>query len=505
MIAVLALVVSIASITLLAFGERLGLAAGIAGFLIPVTLALFVIVIALVSATSRLTVYLDASDGRSAIRSIAIQLVLVFTGIVLLQDQNITDPRPSFAMLAAYLVTVITVPSREPMSHLPEAERRMGGPDRARAVGFTTIGFSMILFVLWFPPALDWLAKATGFDPISVRQALLWALASVVLLGGLSAIVRLAEGALAFTLLFAGLPFVAIFGAEILRMVDPTATLTLEWATTISASRLTAQVFGTGAILPVLVGIGLGLATLASTPSLGGPARRGGFGVLIVCLAGLVAYGFAREAGALPSLVMRELIPVAPQNWPLFVFDEAIRGWLLVCQEAPRDAIDVIQACRRSGVIGPIPPEMFEIRPDMVGPALAAARGVPAAFGLVSGLLGPMMAFVTLALLLQVAATGIAETVVFRLLSPRALRAARLTRARFAAIALLGPFFYAQPFPALPDQKILLWLGLSLGLLLIFTLVADWMLTALRWAGRFRREPRPGIEADAIDAASSNG
>lgn len=505
MIAVLALVVSIASITLLAFGERLGLAAGIAGFLIPVILALFVLVIALVSATSRLTVYLDASDGRSAIRSIATQLLLVFTGIVLVQDQNITDPRPGFGVLAAYLLTVICVPSREPMSHLPEAERRMGGLDRARAVGLVTTGFSMILFVLWFQPALIWLAKATGFEQAAVRQTLLWALTSVVILGGLSAIVRLAEGALAFTLLFAGLPFIAIFGAEILRMIDPAATLNLHWPTDVSADRLAAQVFGTGMIMPALVGVGLGLTSLASTPALGGPVRRGGFGLLIVCLAGMVAYGFAREAGAIPALVMRDLMPVEPQNWPLFVFDEAIRGWLLVCQEAPRDAIDVIQACRRSGVTGAIPPEMFEIRPDMVGPALAAARGVPAALGLVSGLLGPMMAFVALALLLQVAATGIAETIVFRVFSRRALRAARLTRARLFVIALLAPFLYAQTFPALPDQKLLLWLGLSLGLLLVFTMLADWMLSTLHWARRAGHGPKAETDAATIDVASSNG
>jgi hypothetical protein len=333
---------------------------------------------------------------------------------------------------------------------------------------------------------------------------LLWALAIVVLLGGLSAIVRLAEGALAFTLLFAGLPFVAIFGAEILRMIDPAASLN-HWPSDFSASSLAAQVFTPKGIWPVLLGVGLGLTSLASTPSLGGPVRRGGFGLLIVVLAGLVAYGFAREAGALPALVMRDLMPVAPQNWPLFVFDEAIRGWLLVCQEAPRDAIDVIQACRRSGVNGVIPPEMFEIRPDMVGPALAAARGVPAAFGLVSGLLGPMMAFVSLALLLQVAATGISETVVFRVLSRRALRAARLTRARFAVIALLAPFFYVQSFPALPDQKMLLWLGLSLTLLLVFTLLADWLLTIVHWARRRRDEPGAGVEGATIDIASRNG
>jgi hypothetical protein len=505
MIAVLALIVSIASITLLAFGERLGLAAGFAGFLIPVILALFVLVIALVSATSRLTVYLDASDGRSAIRSVATQLVLVFTGIVLLQGQNITDLRPSFGMLAAYILTLALVPSREPMSRMPEAERRMGGPDRALAIGFATIGFSMILFILWFQPALIWLSKASGFEPTSVRQALLGALACVVLLGGLSAIARLAEGALAFTLLFAGLPFLAIFGVEILRMIDPATGLNLQGLTDIPAFRFPMQVFSAGMILPILIGIGLGLASLASVPALGVPVRRGGFGVLIATLAGLLAFGFAREAGALPALVMRDLIPVAPQNWPLFVFDEAIRGWLLVCQEAPRDANDVIQACRRSGVTGAIPPEMFEIRPDMIGPALAAARGIPAALGLVSGLLGPMMAFVALALLLQVSAAGIAETIVFRVLSRRALRAARLTRARLVAIALLAPFVVVPGFPALPDQKFLLWAGLSLALLLAFTLLADWMLAALRWFRKIRRKPDTDVATSAIDIASSNG
>jgi hypothetical protein len=503
MIAVLALIVSIASIALLAFGERLGLAAGIAGMLIPVILALFVLVIALVSATNRLTVYLDASDGRSAIRSVAIQLVLVFSGVVFLQGQNMTDPRPSFGMLAAYLLTVTLVPSREPMNRLPEIERRMGGPDRDRAIGLVTIGFAMLLFSSWFQPALDWLAKSSGFASAPVRQTLLWALGSVVVLGGLSAIVRLAEGALAFTLLFAGLPLLAVFGAEALRMIDPAASLDLRWPALASVSALVFRTFEVSTIWPVLVGIGLGLASLASTPSLGGPVRRGGFGALIITLAGLVAYGFAREASALPALVMRDLIPVAPQNWPLFVFEDAIRGWLLVCQEAPRDAIDVIQACRRSGVTDAIPPEMFEIRPDMIGPALAAARGVPAAFGLAAGLLGPMMAFVALALLLQVAATGIAETIIFRLLSKRALRAARLTRARLATIALLAPFLVWPSVPALLDQKALIWVGLSLGMLLAFILLADWILAVLRGIQTIR--DKPIIETGTVPVEARSG
>lgn len=503
MIAVLALILSIAGITLLAFGERLGLAAGIAGLLIPVILALFVLVIALVSATSRLTVYLDASDGKSGIRTIATHLVLVLSGVILLQDQNFTDPRPGLAMLAAYLATLMLVPSREPMNPLPMAERRMGGMDRDRAVGFVTIGFSIILFVLWFSPVLVWLAKATGFAPASIRHVLLWTLASVVLLGGLSAIVRLAEGALAFTILFAGLPFVAIFGAELLRMIEPAASLHLNIPSRLTVSGLSTRILSAETGVPLLIGIGLGLVSLASAPSLGGPVRRGSFGLVIAGLAGLAAYGFAREAGALPALVMRDLMPAVPQNWPLFVFDEAIRGWLLVCHEAPRDAIDVIQACRRSGITGAIPPEMFEIRPDMVAPALAAARGVPAAFGMVSGLLGPMMAVVTLALLLQVAATGIAETLVFRLMAKRALRAARLMRARLVTIALLVPFFAWPTFPAMPDRTILLWLGLSLGLLLVLTLMADWMLALLRWLQRHRL--RPEARSSAIEATSGNG
>jgi hypothetical protein len=503
MIAVLALILSIAGITLLAFGERLGLAAGIAGLLIPVILALFVLVIALVSATSRLAVYLDASDGKSGIRTIATHLVLVLSGVILLQDQNFTDPRPGLAMLAAYLGTLTLVPSREPMNPLPVVERRMGGMDRDRIVGFVTIGFSIILFVLWFSPVLVWLSRATGFAPVSVRQVLLWTLASVVLLGGLSAIVRLAEGALAFTILFAGLPFVAIFGAELLRMIEPAASLNFHFPSRIPVPGFSTQLLNAEMGLPVLVGIGIGLVSLASAPSLGGPVRRGSFGLLIAGLAGLAAFGFAREAGALPALVMRDLMPVVPQNWPLFVFDEAIRGWLLVCHEAPRDAIDVIQACRRSGVTGAIPPEMFEIRPDMVAPALAAARGVPAAFGVVSGLLGPMMAVVTLALLLQVAAMGVAETLIFRLLTKRALRAARLMRARLVAIAFLVPFFIWPTFPALPDRAILLWLGLSLGILLGLTLLAEWMLAILRWAQQLRRSPEG--RSSTTEAASGSG
>lgn len=489
MIAVLALVVSIAGITLMAFGERLGLAAGIAGLLIPVILGLFVLIIALASATSRLTVYLDASDGKSAIRPFATQLVLVLAGLALQPDLNIADPRSGMVMLAAYIAILILVPSRETMRLLPEAERHMGGPDRAAMIGLVTIGFALLLFVSWFQPVLVWLAKASGFAETVVRQAVLVVLAMVVLLGGLLAVSRLAQGALAFALLFVGLPFAAVFGVEALRLADPAATFGLRWPGDQLASGLREMVSDTRMVMPALTGIGLGLVTLASTPRLGGPIRRGGFGLLIAITTGLVAYGFAREAGALPTLVMRDLMPVTPQNWPLFVFDESIRGWLRVCQEAPRDALDVIQACRRSGVTGAIPPEMFEIRPDMTGPALAAARGVPAAFGLVSGLLGPFMGFVALALLLQVAASGIGETILYRLLAPRALRAVRLARTRLVVLALLAPFIVMPDFPALPDPRFAHWLALSLGFLLAITLIADWMLALLRHIHRWRQQP----------------
>lgn len=501
MIAVLALVVSIAGITLMAFGERLGLAAGIAGLLIPIILGFFVLVIALASATSRLTVYLDASDRKSALRRLATQLVLVLAGLALQPNLNIADPRSGLVMLAAYVVTLVLVPSREMMRLLPEDERRMGGPDRVAMIGLVTIGFASLLFVSWFQPVLVWLAKASGFAESIVRQTMLVVLAMAVLLGGLSAISRLAQGALAFALLFVGLPFAAVFGAEALRLIDPAATLGLQWPVYELGSGVGELVSSTRMIMPFLTGIGLGLVTLASTPKLGGPIRRGGFGLLVAIMAGLVAYGFAREAGALPALVMRDLMPVAPQNWPLFVFDEAIRGWLLVCQEAPRDAIDVIQSCRRSGVTGTIPPEMFEIRPDMIGPALAAARGVPAAFGLVSGLLGPFIAFVALALLLQVAAAGIGETILYRLVAPRALRAARLARTRLVVLALLAPFMFRPDFPAMPDPGFAYWLGLSLGMLLLITLVADWMLALLHHIRGWRQMPpdrAPALETNPV-------
>ncbi|MGL5448603.1 MAG: hypothetical protein ACRDBL_14945 [Rhabdaerophilum sp.] len=489
MIAVLALVVSIAGITLIAFGERLGFVAGIAGSAIPIILGLFVIVIALVSVTSRLTIYLDASEGKSALKAVATQLVLVLAGLSLMPDLTIADPRSGLVMLAAYLTTLVFVPSREPMSLLPDAERRMSGIDRTRMIGFVTIGFSMLFFAIWFKPVLVWLAKTSGVAQSEIRHPMLAVLAIVVLFGGLSAISRLAEGALAFALLFAGLPLAFALGGEALRSIDPAVSYGLQWPVHDLASAFIGLASGSKTILPLLTGIGLGLMTLASTPALGGPGRRGGFGLVIVGLAALVAYGFAREAASLPALVMRDLVPVAPQNWPLFVFDEAIRGWLLVCQEAPRDAIDVIQACRRSGVSGAIPPEMFDIRPDMIGPALAAARGMPAAFGLVSGLLGPFMAFIALALLLQIAAASFAETILYRLLAPRALRAIRLARMRLVVLAVLALLVFAPAFPAQPDPKFVLWLGLSFIMLLVVTLIAEWTLVLLRRIDRWRARP----------------
>lgn len=502
MIAVLALLVSIATVTLLAFGERLGLAAGLTGLLIPAILGLFILTIALVSATSRLAVYLDASDSPSALRPAAVQLALVLAGLALLPNLSMAEPRTGIALLLAYVVTLILVPPRRPTSLLPEAERRMGGSERSLMLGLVTIGFSGILFGLWFEPARTWLAAAISVRGEMIQTLMIAGLALVVLLGGLSALSRLAEGALAFTLVFAGLPLLVALGLDAFRVPDFVGALD----TTAPLARFRASVSGLAlnpdTLKAILIGIGLGLISLASTPALGSPLRRGGFGLLVGAMATLIAVGFAHEAGLLPALVMRDLIPTPPQNWPLFVFEESIRGWLIVCQQAPRDAIDVIQACRRSGITGAIPPEMFEIRPDMIGPALAASRGVPATFGLVSGLLGPFFVFVALALVLHVAASGFAETVIYRLLSRQSLRAARLVRARVAVIVILAPFAILSAVPVFSNSRIALWLMLSLALVLAVTLIADWMLALLRQAQKWRHESAAREESDLTSEQS---
>lgn len=488
MTAVLTLALVVVAILLLSFAGRLGLSGGLDLALIPILLGLGVLFIGLVSATSRLNVYLDASDRKSILWPFSMQLVLLLSGLALLPNFGPAEPRSGGALLVAYVLTMLLVPAREPVSLLPRPERRMGGADRALIVGFVTAGFALLLFLLWFEPVLSWLSRASGLSAAPFRISALVALAVLVLLGGLAALLRLAAGALILASLFAGLPLLLAAAVEILRQAGP-------WDVAAGGAAASALLPGMAAFAQdaafwqaAAMGTGLGLVGLASVPGLRGPLRRGGFGGVVAVLAAGLALVIEREAQVLHGLVIRELVPVAPQNWPLFVFDEAIRGWLKVCSFAPRDAIDVIQECRRQGVTATIPPEMFEIRPDLVGPALAVSRGLPVTFGLVSGLVGPLFAFLSLGLLLHVAASGLSELLLFRLFKPGALRAARLVRARLMAIALLSAFVLVPGFPPDFDPRITGWLSLSLALLLAVTVLADGLLCLLR------RRPTSGMK-----------
>jgi hypothetical protein len=198
---------------------------------------------------------------------------------------------------------------------------------------------------------------------------------------------------------------------------------------------------------------------------LGGLAARGfgparplraalGLGAGMVIAGVLVALAVLLELW-LARIVGQGIAGVAPQQWPLFVFEEPLQGWLRACGMVPVDPAAAARACGTRGPDVPLLAAQLSFLASLTAPALALANALPILLGFLWGLLPVLLGGAGALQLLHGGALALSETVLHASLNPSGLRSWRLAMARVtlglgvAGLALAKPHRFMPPLEAL--------------------------------------------------------
>ena len=477
MIGSLLLALSFAGILLLVLGERLGIPAPQAALGVVGIFAVLITILAILTSTTRLQHFLSGAPNAGIRASAALQTCCLLL-VVTIEPSFIRAPLMATCVLAtAYLATLLLVPRLRSAD-----EERRFGPDTSdinRVMALCTCGFSCLMFFYFFPLVLALVRDATGWSGADLRLVAIVVVLLPVVLAGLTGLSRVA------THLVVVIAFVILLPAGIDVLRSAQAGDVLVWH-----EQVVAMVRGQHFELPqasvrlALLGMAFALMNRTRFQTIERRFSRYAATLAGLALASLLAgaayFGFA----ALDGVITHEISGVSPERWPIFAFDEAIRGWLRVCAIAPQDAIDLVQACRIRGVALPVPASELLMDSGLRAPALAASRGWPVIMGFIWGLSGPILGLIALGFALHTAATGVSELVLFRMLHPFALKAWRLAAARVMMVSGFSALVWLAQMPMRLDDQLMTFLMLSLAFLLITTLLWHWLRLLISWQRR---------------------
>jgi hypothetical protein len=527
MASALVFALSLAGFGLLVFGERMGLpaplaAAGVTGVFLAALAAL-----ALASATSRLARYLIGSERGAATCLLAITACLAAFALPLALDLG-QDRLSTIVALAAGLVAALMLspfnPWREDAMRAATAGRITPGETvsgdglQDRAVpGDTTRGAlplfrlaiaagALVLVVRFFPLGIDRIAEAGGWDRGRVFLIGLGGLAFLVVLGGLSSLGRAALVLISLVLVLGVLPVLAGLAGAGLARVDLAG---LSLATIAGrASEIIASVGVPG--LPkglrpewpaAILGFALGMMLLqpaASVPA----ARRSRRALAVVtglATAGAIGWIATHQSATLAGLIGSAFEAAPPAQWPVFAFDETLRGWLTACNTLPEDANAAARACALPSPRQPLPPGSLSFATGLGPPALALAEGWPIILGFIWGLLGPLVELVALGFLLHAASTGLAEGLFHRVLHPRALRSWRLAISRLTLLGLVAAIALLWRHDLRLEAPLFRWLLLGLAMIALNAMIGYRLIRLVRRL-RLWREARLAAKVPAKGA-----
>ncbi len=492
MVSTLVFSITTAGLLFLMLGERLGMPAPLGVWALQGLLALACGLFILLSATNRLDPYLSETSRARGLGRLARVALLLFAGLATSGGLALDQPMRVVLLLAGYGAgTLLLLPREASFGSGPAARLGAGGMFRRLAVA----GLALVLLILWFPPVVALFAASLQQATEALRRVVIIGLALAVALGGAAGLSRLARAILLLGLVFAVLPLGL---AAALERTFPLESLHALWS---GMTREVTTLLPSGAWRQGLPDLLAGLAIGALGATQRAPGERVSRSLLIALLAPIVALAGALlvmvEVVRLHGLVITQIADQPPGRWPLFVFDEAIRGWLSVCGEAPRDVLDAFRACRARGLASTFPASEIRLDPTLIGPVVAASRGLPLVLGSGWMLAAPLACLVALGLLLHGAATLASETFLYRRSGEKALRSTRLLLARLCAIVPMTALFLLPPEMRL-ETHLALWLMLGFASLILVARVADFLRAGMRaWQSREARALRLTPSAEA--------
>lgn len=505
---------AMAAIGLLVFGERMGLPAPLAALGVIGVLFAALIAAALLGATSRLGHYVVSRERGGVFAYGAVSGALLVLGYY--HVRGLGDGGGSawispalLWLLGGFCAGQIVLPANpwkafQPTIGVTPGQAGTGGDALGGAVTMMmlagTIGTLSVLISI-LPDLASRLVAASGWSKEIVSRSLLGLVCALALFGGLVSIRHAVMIGFALTGLLLVLPvFVEWFGIHLsqgsaegaVRQMVPRAMTDL---TSVVVVALQAP-----ALSAALAGFLLGMAASPAAAAVTHPGTRwlaamGGIGVATFVIASVEITGVRLQA-----LMTTSLVGSPPVQWPVFVYDDVLRGWLSACGTLPDDARQAARAC---GTMDPrivLPPGSLRFDEGLGMAALAASSGLPVILGFLWSLLPLVLALVACALLLLVAATGFAETAFGARARRKSLRSSRLGRIRLVILGICAALAVVEPVAGMAGGDLLRWGMLGSFFLASAAALAGWLLRAIRMVRRWRvakAPPQPDVQACA--------
>lgn len=506
---------AMAAIGLLVFGERMGLPAPLAALGVAGVLGAVLVVSAVSAATSRLGRFILGENGgagmaQGAIVALLLVLARFYPGLFGAEVFS-----PALWLLTGFVLGQL-LPPVNPWAAFRPAIQRSGSAEPSRAATLrgaapaimlaAGLGAATLLAAM-VPVLADRLVEASGWPPRLAFRGVVAFICLLALVGGLVSIRRAAMIGLAFAGLLLVLPVVP----EWLRIQSPQG-LDVEFLRYVASETLNQTGARIGMVLrrPDLpagvMGFALGMTALQASGAVRGTPAR-----VIAIVTGLVTATtvlaiFEFNGTRLQALITTGLVEAAPTQWPVFVYDDVLRGWLSACGTWPDDARQAARACGAVDPRLPLAPGSLRFDNGLAMPALAAASGLPVILGFLWALLPLVIVLVACAMLLLVAATGLAELLALGSDVRPALRSARLARIRLIVLGLSTLLLTAGEVGFRLDARLIRWAMLGVALLGLSAMVAGWIVRFMR-AIRNRRDARaiPEPEAETVKVGSYAG
>lgn len=504
---------AMAVIGLLVFGERMGLPAPFAALGVAGVLGAVLVAAAVSAATSRLGRFILGENGGAGLAQGAIVALLLvmarfFPGLFGAEVFS-----PALWLLAGFILCQL-LPPANPWGTFRPAIRQSGAiePSHAAtlrgAVAALMLAAALgaaILLAATMPVLADRLVEANGWPPRFAFRGAVAFICLLALVGGLVSIRRAAMIGLAF----AGLLLVFPVVPEWLRIQSPQG-LDVEFLRHFASETLdqTGARIATALRNPDLpagvMGFALGMSALQASGAVPGTLTR-----VLAIVAGLVTATVVLvilefNGTRLQALITTGLVEAAPAQWPVFVYDDVLRGWLSACGTWPDEARQAARACGAVDPRLPLAPGSLRFDNGLALPALAVASGLPVILGFLWALLPLVIVLVACAMLLLVAATGLAELLALGSDARPALRSSRLARIRLVVLGLSMLLLAAGETGFRLDDRLIRWAILGVALLGLSAMVAGWLVRFMR-AIRNRRDVRVIPEAESEKVGSYAG
>lgn len=487
---------AMAAIALLVFGEHMGLPAGLAAFGVVGVLGAVLLASAIFSATSRLGRFVIGEGRGAAFSGAAIAAVLLILGHVHLVAGG-HGVLPAFVWLTTgFVVGQFFLPADPWLAIRPASEVGHGagvsvadGLRGATKVIMLAASLGAIALLASLLPVLaDRVIEASGWSPPVVFRTLVALVCILALVGGLVSVRRAVIVGLAFAALLLVLP-VAPEGLRNQLPPAPDGGAIRQFAQDVfghMAARGQAIVHmpDVGA---AIAGFLIGLAAQQALGTVSGMGARS-FSVIVAILLAVVILSVIEFNGMRLQSLVTGLSETAPAQWPVFVYDDVLRGWLSACGAAPDDARQVARAC---GTIDPrmlLPAGALRFDNGLAMPALAASTGLPVILGFLWALLPLTLVLAGCGMLLLVAATGAGEALPGDV---SALRSSRLARVRLAVLGLSALALAAVETGYRIDPAVVRWLMLGACLLGLAGIIAGWLILTMRTLRTWRRARAP--------------